>query len=695
MNNSLIQSLESHRQEIIEFWYATQFDEGLIRKYGIRGLESDDRMWVRPCFLHPLLNLFIEYLRTGEERYLVVYQDERLRYAPHQAPPDERAQFFQCILQADEAAVLNAVEDRDRTSVKKVLSDLHAPFLSKPSNVSAPVHLLSLGDCLMNEIRVFLSHRARQMQIPLDMRILYFSAAMSRGLSVDEVVDYLAKNKVDFISMSFFSFEGIPAYSAFLREADKLSIVELEKRVAGMATLIRDFVDCVREHTSAPFLIHDAGGLPLTGIRRCIPVIPVMSRARKQALFLLNQAIRNLILGLPKCALISETEVTEREGLRACSKPLIPNRVAAQGYFHTSVFGNLMSEQYLPVIKSYQKLRRAKLLLVDFDNTLWEGVMADGPVRHHVEKQHLLRRLKEAGILLVALSKNTPENIRWDEIVIKPEDFVLLKINWDLKAKSVQETAAELNLGMDSFVLLDDNPAEIDLMRQTCPLVVSLDSRAEETWAMLDWLRLFSNTQDTKESRARTEMYRAQAARQKSIASEIDCHYPQMMRSLRLCVNFRKAELKDLDRLAELINRTNQFNTTTIRYSKNNLRELITANETALYVADLEDKFGKLGLVTAAVVKRQDEARVIDLFVMSCRAMGFGLENYMLRKIVEAESVEGKKFIGRYIPNDRNMPAASLFKNNRFEPLSETDWCLLSIDAMPSEPEWFAAAERA
>lgn len=692
MNKSLIQSLESHRKEIIESWYATQFDEAIIGKFGVRGLESEDRSWVRPSVLHPLLNLIIEYLRTSEERYLVVYQDERLRYAPHLATPEERVEFFQSIIPADEITLLKAVEDGERSRFQKILSEFHSPLLTMPSDKNDTIHLLTLGDCLMNEIRAFLSHRARQKGISLDVRILYFSATMNRGLSIDEVLNYLRKNKVDLIAMSFLSFEGIPAYSALLNMADRVSKEELEEHVTRVMMVVREFINSLRKHTSVPFLVHDVGGLPLTGFRRRIPLIPAISRGRRKVLKLLNQAICDLVTGLPKCTLLSETEVTVREGHRASSKPLIPKHVVGLGYFHTSIFGSMMSEQYLPVLIAYHLLRKTKLLLVDFDNTLWNGVMADGSVEHYIEKQQLLRRLKDAGILLVALSKNTLENVRWEEMFLKPDDFVSLKINWNLKAQSVQEIVAELNLGMDSFVLMDDNPAEIEMIRQACPKVVCLNSLADESWTILEWLFLFPNTQDTEESRARTEMYRAQVARQNSITGELD--YPEMMRSLNLLVNFGKANLNDLDRLIELINRTNQFNTTTIRYSKTDLSKYLNDNGVEIYIADLQDKFGKLGLVTAAIVKRQSEESIIELFVMSCRAMGFGLENLMLSKIVEVERAGTNIIIGRYVPSDRNLPAASLFSNNRFEQATETDWHLPSIDAMPFAPDWFTVSER-
>jgi len=566
-----IQSLYSKRREIIESWYDNQFNEELIRMFGIQGLESRDRSWVRPSYLEPLLNLLLEYLRTGEERYLVVYRDERLRYSPHTASPKKRSEFFRLILPTDENSLLDRVNPTSRSIFRSTLSFIHAPLMEFPEEGKGkdPVYLLCLGDCLMGEIRVFLSHRALQTDIPLDVRILYFSASMNRALSIDEVIDYTGQNKVDMVAMSFMSFRGIPAYANLLLDADNLSQYEMEKRVASLMSIVHEFIDGLRRHLTIPFLIHDACGLPLTGIRRHVPFIPPMSRGRTKALALVNQGLRELASGSLKCAIISETILTEKKGHRLLSKPLIPKRIVGKGYFHTSVFGSFMAENYLPILKSYHTLRSTKLILVDFDNTLWNGVMADGPVEHFVEKQKLLLKLKEAGILLAAISKNSPENIRWNEMEIQPEHFVSLKINWNLKVQSVREIATELNLGMNSFVLLDDNPAEIELIHQSCPSVVCLDSRKEETWMFLEQLFLFPNTQGTEESRSRTEMYRAQAARQKCITGELD--YPEMMRSLGLRISFGKAKPRDLDRLTELINRTNQFNTTTIRFTKNDL----------------------------------------------------------------------------------------------------------------------------
>jgi hypothetical protein len=261
------------------------------------------------------LNLLIEYIRVGEDRYRYVYQDERLRYAPHRASPEERRDFFATVLPQDEQALLNSTnETSERISLERILKEVHNPLTAPLSDT--PVHLLALGDCLMNELRVFLPANAREQGISLDMRCLYFSAVMGRGLSIDEVVDYLGKNKVDLISMSFLSFEGIPAYPLLLREADRLSSAEIEKRAEEIIAVIRNFMDDLRKHTQVPFLIHDTSGLRVTGFRKRLPFLPVFSSNRKKLIDVLNKGLRELVDSFPKSVLIQEEKVVKAHGHR-------------------------------------------------------------------------------------------------------------------------------------------------------------------------------------------------------------------------------------------------------------------------------------------------------------------------------------------------------------------------------------------
>ena len=327
---------------------------------------------------------------------------------------------------------------------------------------------------------------------------------------------------------------------------------------------------------------------------------------------------------------------------------------------------------------------------MDFDNTLWDGVMADGPVRHQTERQRLLKRLKDSGILLVAVSKNDPANVRWEEMALTPDDFVLQKIGWGLKVESVSQAAQELDLGLDSFALIDDNPVEREFVRSQLPAVHTLDGSDPVAWHWIERMFQFPNTRDTEEGKARTQMYREQAKRREALSGGFN--YGEMMRSLGLRVRFGPAERSDLNRVTELVLRTNQFNTTTRRHDRTRLQEYLESPDYGVYVVALEDRFGELGLVSVAIVERGEE-RLFDSFIMSCRAMGFGLEQLMLALVLRAEGRD-RPFVGLFLQTDRNMPAMDLFRDGGFVQRSESEWVLPPTAPPPSLPDWFAVLDR-
>jgi FkbH-like protein len=683
--------LRASADRIVSRWYDSQFEPTRLTRYAVPGALGQSRMVMTRSFLHPLVGLLAGYIGTGEGAYRDVYQDERLRYAPHQADPAVRSAFFHEVLPADEAAVLEALraDEHLRSVVGTILAEVHAP-LRQPT-AGDPVRLLAVGDCLLNELRVFLPARCREAGISLDMRCVYFSALVGQRLSTEAVTAFLSEFPADLVALSFLTYQGLPPYAALLRESDRLSPLELRDRVTALTDVIHAFLAGLREATDAPFLLHNASGMPLDRWRRHLRLLPPLSRGRRRLVAAVNEAISALVASTPNTFLIDEYGVVRQRGYRASAEPVVPRTMVHDAFFHTARLGDFLAAPYAEVVQSFRDLHRAKVLLVDFDNTLWHGVMADGAVRHRVQEQRLLRALKDAGMLLVAVSKNDLANIRWEEMGLAPSDFVLLKINWNLKVQSIAEAAQELDLGLDSFVLIDDSPAERALVRRELPAVRALDATDAATWRSLERLLGFPNTGQTEEARARTALYRSQAERREARLNTVD--YPAMMDSLRLVARFGRAVARDLDRIAELVQRTNQFNTTTIRYSKPELQQLLVSPAHAIYVSDLEDKFGKLGLVVVTIVARVDDTAIVEGFVMSCRAMGFGLEHLVLRLVLDGER-EAHRFVGRFVPTDRNAPARSLFQDAGFVQVSDTEWELPSTAARLDLPTWIAVSNR-
>ncbi len=683
--------LERAEPGILERWYDNQFDEAFLREFEIAGADHIEKSTVSGFFLTPLFKLLVAYLRTGDPDYRDVYLDERLRYAPHSSERAVRAAFFARSIPLDHKAIVeeSAAGPELAAELNEFLAGVHEPLLAP--NAPNSVRLLALGDCLMNEVRVFLPSRCREAGMSLDMRMLYFSAAMGKGLATQEALAFLLSNPTDLIALSFLTYEGVPPYPLLLREATQLSQSQIEDRVTAIVGLMRRFMEELRERTEVPFLVHNASGLPLTGWRRYVPGLPPLSRAQQRVIDTLNRFIGELAQNVPNTLLIDENSAAARWGYRESMKAVVPQDIARNSFFHTSRFGKYLAEPYAEIIESYQTLRKTKVLLIDFDDTLWKGVMADGQVQHHKDRQDLLRRLKDAGILLVAISKNDPRNLRWDETVLQPSDFALLKINWNPKAQSIKEIAQQLKLGIDSFVLVDDNPTERELIHSQFPQIPVFDPNVPATWASLERLLSFPNTRNTEEARARTEMYRAQAKRKEALSQAVD--YPAMMASLQLEAQFGPAHASDLSRVAELIQRTNQFNTTTIRYSRAQLQDFVASETHRVYVAELSDKYSRLGLVAVAIVERRGTDAIFDSFILSCRAMGFGFERLMLRLVLDEEA-HAQRFIGKFVPTDRNLPASQVFAETGFKKANETESVLERTDPRPEAPPWFKVLKR-
>ena len=671
--------------QISDQWFKRHFDKTRLTRWNIYGTEGSDLTWLNDKYIKPLLRLLGEYIGTGNESYLALYLDERLRYAPHRLKKDARVEFFKELVEADEQDLLAVMEDgsTDKAILKQLLKDIHAPLLSVSEK--EPLEILALGDCLMNEVRVFLAQKCRTLGFEADMRSLYFSASENEELSADDALEYIKNNRTDALLISFFTFEGMRSFNTLMQGYEKMHEQDVNASIEQIMGSVKNFLLSLREQTQVPFFINTAGGLPLSRIRKYCPWLSPVPKGKQQIIGRLNAALAEVAAIVPNCIRIHEQSILRMYGMRAMAANVAPRWLRKDAFFHTSAFGEKLAEEYAEHLEVLTRLGKTKVLLVDFDNTLWHGVMADGPVVHYVDKQSLLRELKEAGILLVAVSKNSPENIRWEEMLLKPEDFALLKINWNMKAQSIEEAAAELNLGMDSFVLVDDNPAERELVKNALPKVAVLDALENKTWDDLRLMLKFPNTQQTEEAKKRTQMYQAQIQRQAALNKNMD--YPKMMESLGLKMLFRKAVSSDLSRLYELINRTNQFNTTTFRYSKAEIKAYLEHPMKTIWVTELEDKFGKLGIIgvlmTAVTGAKQC---VIESFVMSCRAMGYKVEQQMLSELSAAQDAQVKCLIGIYKETAKNGPCRSLYKNCGFTQTSETHW-ELSFDKVAAQDD--------
>jgi len=326
----------------------------------------------------------------------------------------------------------------------------------------------------------------------------------------------------------------------------------------------------------------------------------------------------------------------------------------------------------------------AKCLVLDLDNTLWGGVVGDdgvggirigeGDAEGEAFKafQEYILLLKKRGLLLAVCSKNEEKNAlepfeALPDMVLKRDDFVSFKANWDPKPGNIEQIARELNIGLDSLVFVDDNPAERELVRQSLPQVkvVELSRDPADYPAILDrcgWLEVIKLTdEDIK----KTEQYHKNIERSALQAQHTD--YDSYLASLDQKAVVRAFEPKHLDRITQLINKTNQFNLTTKRLTRSEVEALMDRDDTVTAYIRLTDRFGDNGLINVLAGHVKDGVLHIDIWLMSCRVLKRGVERLLANHLFEtAKAMKLRAVRGVYIPTAKNMMVEKLYPDLGF-----------------------------
>jgi FkbH-like protein len=308
-----------------------------------------------------------------------------------------------------------------------------------------------------------------------------------------------------------------------------------------------------------------------------------------------------------------------------------------------------------------------KVLALDCDQTLWTGVVGEDGVSGITIPPHLARlqrfavEMQARGALICLVSKNAERDVlevfeRRQDMILKLDQVVAHRINWLPKPQNLADLARALNLGLDSFVFIDDNPVECALMRSELPQVITLmlppDDQIDSFLANL-WV--FDEVAVTEEDTRRTAMYRENVARQDSENTATDI--AGFIASLEVVTDIAAPDDNEWPRVAQLSQRTNQFNFTTIRRSEPEMRALLTDNCLVLRVR-VKDRFGDYGLVGVTIAKPAADALVVDTFFLSCRVLGRGVEHTILRRLGEIAKERSLSHLDlRFVATPKNEPA--------------------------------------
>ena len=325
-------------------------------------------------------------------------------------------------------------------------------------------------------------------------------------------------------------------------------------------------------------------------------------------------------------------------------------------------------------------LVRKKCLILDLDNTLWGGVLGedgidgiklggDYPGKAYTLWQEAIRQLSRTGVILAVCSKNNEADVleAWEKnpfMVLKREHFSAMRVNWNDKATNIAELADELNIGLDSMVFLDDNPAERELVKQLLPQVEVPDF-PDKPYRLLpffkqlveQYFRIYSMT---SEDLSKTEQYRANALRraEQSRFADLD----EYLYSLDIQIDVLPADEHNLPRIAQMTQKTNQFNLTTRRYTQDQVQQRLDQGW-LVYCMRVSDRFGDSGITGTVFLEPVGETGVyIDTLLLSCRVLGKGIEEAFVKTVLNLLRLDGyRELTADYLPTAKNGQTADFF----------------------------------
>ena len=385
---------------------------------------------------------------------------------------------------------------------------------------------------------------------------------------------------------------------------------------------------------------------------------------------------------------------SENANLFLCDLSSIQNQIGKNIFFHTSVYINtemVLSLDVLPRIASKTLCiiialsgRFNKCLILDLDNTIWGGIIGDdgleniqignlGIGKAFSEFQYWVKKLKTRGIIIAVCSKNT-ESVakepfeKHPDMILHLEDIAVFIANWENKADNIRKIQSILNIGFDSIVFLDDNPFERNIVRENIPdiCVPELPEDPAEYLEYLYSLNLFETVSFSSEDAERTLLYQKEA--QRSVVQQKFANEDEFLKSLNMYSHVESFNKFNTPRVAQLSQRSNQFNLRTVRYAEADIERQILSKEYFTFAFTLKDKFGDNGLICAVILQQENsEVLFINAWFMSCRVLKRGMESFVLDIIVDFAKLKNVKILrGEYISTPKNEMVKDHYLNLGF-----------------------------
>jgi FkbH-like protein len=394
-------------------------------------------------------------------------------------------------------------------------------------------------------------------------------------------------------------------------------------------------------------------------------------------------------------------EFITRAAARKClvlNLPQIASEIGYNKWFDERLWCSArqqFSPKYIPIVAKNcidiilaQQGFGKKCVIVDLDNTLWGGILGEDGIENiqvgdtdlgaaFSHFQRFLLRLKNRGVILAICSKNKLENVEnvlqnHPDMKLRLQDFAAIRANYDDKVSNIRQIQEELNIGFDSMVFFDDTPFEREFVRRNIPQieVPDLPEDPAKFVSYVAGLNLFESQLQTPEDQVRSQYYQDNQKREKlkSSATSLD----QFLKGLDMTASLSEFNNFSLPRAHQLIQRSNQFNLTTKRYSESQLAEIASSEDCDTVCMRLVDNLGDNGIIAIMIMKQIGSDMWIDTFVMSCRVLGRTVEEYFINlAIFRAKSRGLQRLLGQYIPTAKNQMVKDLFPKLGFYEIEE------------------------
>jgi FkbH-like protein len=550
--------------------------------------------------------------------------------------------------------------------------------------------VLMIGDCLYRDVASFLTAPALEDEITIVPTFL-----MSKNPA--ELRNELGKLKDEAFDLVFFSpftYEFSPDYARTLSWKFALRHPHQVRDVvdatfdatAKTLDLVSELFECaIFVHNSANVRRHD-GRAKERVKNRLTRFIRRRARQQVNARLAAHVAKRNAAT-YEHVFVLDETRFFAEASEDALGKTFYDSDEQ-----HPAALGKYIAREYRDILHVHAHLVKKKLVVCDLDNTLWKGIIGEGDVLHYADKQATLKRLKDKGVVLAINSKNDPKNVHFRGGVLQEDDFVCSVINWEPKASNIKRIEKDLNLKSKDFVFIDDRADEREMVASAHPGLVALDATSDRAWGLIERWAAFAPRSDED----RTAFYKQREAREQFLDAGGQEDPGEMFEKLGLEVTIRTADKKDLKRVAELINRTNQFNMCGSRTTVREISEWHDSGSRRILVVDASDKFGSMGTISIVVVHEQADTIEIPIFVLSCRVFGYRIEDAVINVVKRRAADKALPILGHFKETPHNEPCRKVYPNNGFE-WNGSAWSYTRGDALEKleDPRWLTIRNEA